>query len=404
MSGRTRDFDDAQRNPRPLQALVDRPVRVAMVGVVLAVLVVTLFALDRGTGLSGFVHAAPPRTDPARAPADLEVLPVDHGFDGQFYYRLAISPFSKARYESGVSFDIPSLRQQRIGYPLLAGAISLGNRKAVPFALLAVNICAVFALGWLGAELALISGRAAAWGLLLPLYPGFVYSLGFDLAEIVASTFMVGAILATRQRRTLVAILSASAAVLTRETTLILPMGFALSGIWSWVRRTDEDERNAVLATGLIPIAVFSAWELWLRSSWGSFPLTDSGNRNVGFPFAGLVDELSRFLPPTSGSALFRDLSLAFLVFVLAAGVIALAASAARHQEKVAFVLALLLIPLFAGVIWAGATSFMRASTEAYVLAIVILLSARTRVIRLVAVATVATLGVTIASEVVKAG
>lgn len=383
---------------------MDRPVRVASVGLVLALAVVTLFALARGTGLSGFVHAAPPRTDSARTPSSLEVLRLGHGFDGQFYYRLAISPFSKARYESGVSFDIPSLRQQRIGYPLLARAVSFGNRNAVPFALLAVNVVGMFALGWLGAKLALSSGRHAAWGLLLPLYPGFVYSLGFDLGEIIAATFMVSALLASRERRTFVAILAASAAVLTRETTLVVPMGFALSGIWSWIRRSDVEDRNAILATGLVPMAVFAVWEIWLRVSWGSFPLTDSGDKNVGLPFAGLVDQVNRFLPPSSGSAAFRDLLLAFLVLVLVAGGFAMVSSTARRHEKVALILAVALMPLFAGVIWTGATSFMRASTEAFVLAIVVLLGARTPAIRVVAVATVAALGVTVASEVVKAG
>ena len=161
-----------------------------------------------------------------------------------------------------------------------------------------------------------------------------------------------------------------------------------------------------MLAVGLAPIAVFSAWELWLRWSWGSFPLTDSGDKNVGLPVrgaggrAGPVPAARRAARRCSAIS-----SLAFLVLVLVAGAIALATSTARRQEKVAFVLAVLLIPLFAGVIWTGATSFMRASTEAYVLAIVD--PARAPAPRRSGSsrsATVATLGVTVASEVVKAG
>ena len=295
------------------------------VGMVLAVLVVTLLALDRGTGLSGFVHAAPPRTDPARAPADLEVLPVDHGFDGQFYYRLAISPFSKARYESGVSFDIPSLRQQRIGYPLLAGSDQPREPQGGPVRTARGQHLRGVRVGLARCQAGVELGtRARRGGCCSRSTRDSCTRSGSISAEIIASTFMLGAILATRQRRTLVAILSASAAVLTRETTLVVPMGFALSGIWSFVRRSDVEDRARVLATGLVPMAVFAAWEVWLRVSWGSFPLTDSGDKNVGLPFAGLVDEVNRFLPPTSGSALFRDLLLAFLVLVLVAGGIAL--------------------------------------------------------------------------------
>lgn len=387
-----------------MRALVDRPLRVAIVGLVVAVVIVTALGLARDRGISGFVHAAPPYSDPARAPASLQVLPTGHGFDGQFFYRIAVSPFSKADQVAGVTFDIPTIRQQRIGYPLLARVVSLGGRDRVPLALVLVNLAAVFALGWLGAKLALDSGRAAAWGLLLPLYPGFVYSLGFDLSEIVAATFMVGALLAIRRGRTGWAIAAATAAVLTRETTLILPIALVISGAWPWWRRSDATDRRTALTVGLTPILVFAAWELLLRWSWGTFALTDSGGKNVGLPFAGLVDEIGKFLPPSSRGAVLRDLSFALLVLVVVLAAIGLAKSSSRRHEKVAFVLAALVLPFLTGVIWVGATSFMRASTETYMLSMVVVMSARIRVGRLAGWATAAVLGATVASEVVKAG
>ena len=404
MSGRTHNVEDAPRALARVAAIVDRPARVAVVGLLVAIAIVTILGVARGTGISGFVHAAPPYSDPAKAPDSLNVLPIGNGFDGQFFYRIAVAPYSKAKTVAGVTFDLPTLRQQRIAYPLLASAVSLGGRDRVPIALILVNLGAVFALGWLGAKLAMDSGRIPAWGLLLALYPGFVYSLGFDTSEIVAALFMVSAMLALRRERTALAILAATAAVLTRETTLILPLALVFAGAWPWWRTSDRTDRRTALTVGLSAIGVFVAWELFLRWSWGSFALTDSGNHNVDFPFSGLANQVDRFLPPTSRAAGLRDLSLVFLVGLIVVTALALAKSSARRHEKVAFVLAAALLPLLSGVIWIGATSFMRASTEVYVFSIVVLMSSRMRIGRPVGWATAAVVGASIASEVVKAG
>ena len=300
MSGRTQNVEDAPRALARVQAVVGRPARVAVVGLLIAIAIVTTLAVARGTGISGFVHAAPPYTDAADAPDSLNVLPKGNGFDGQFFYRLAVAPYSKAEQVAGVTFDLPTLRQQRIAYPLLASAVSLGGEDRVPLALILVNLGAVFALGWLGAKLALDSGRTATWGLLVALYPGFVYSLGFDTSEVVAATFMISALLALRRERIALAAVAATAAVLTRETTLILPMALVFAGAWPWWRRPDRTDRRTALIAGLVPIGVFVGWETLLRWSWGTFALTDSGNHNVGFPFSGLVNQVDRFFPPTS--------------------------------------------------------------------------------------------------------
>ncbi len=298
MSGRTHNVEDAPRALARVQALVDRPVRVAALGLVIAIGIVLTLGFARGTGISGFVHAAPPYTDPADAPDSLNVLPPGHGFDGQFFYRVAVAPYSKADQVAGVTFDLPTLRQQRIGYPLLASAVSLGGRDRVPFALIVVNLGALFALGWLGAKLALDSGRIPAWGLLVAAYPGFVYSLGFDTSEIVTATFLIATLLAIRRERTGLAILAVAAAVLTRETALILPMALVFAGAWPWWRVPDRTDRRIALTVGLAGIGVFVSWELWLRWSWGSFALDRLGQSQRRLP-AVRSGGSDRPVPPT---------------------------------------------------------------------------------------------------------
>jgi hypothetical protein len=395
--------DDVRGSSTALgERLLGRPWHVAVAAGVVAIVIVAVLIAANGHGVSGLVHAAPPWTDPARVPSSLAVRAPGHGFDGQFFYRVAISPFSEARRVAGVTFDLPALREQRITYPLLTRLVSGGNRDAVPYGLVAVNVAAMAALGWLGACLARTTGRSAAWGLLFPLFPGFVYSLGFDLAEVVAATFVLGGLVALRTDRAWLAVISLTLAAFTRETTLVVPLGLAIAGAWPRWRSPDPTERRVAVTVGLVPLVLFGAWQLWLRSQWGTFAVFDSGGENVRVPFAGLVGELGRFVPTGSG-ALLRDLSFVFLVLIVVTGLLALPQSAARHHEQVAFVLAVLLLPLLGDAIWRGATTFTRASTEVYTIGMVILLSARRPALRIVTAATMATLFATVVAEVVKA-
>ena len=38
------------------------------------------------------------------------------GYDGQFFYRLALRPWTQTRTEFGITFDEPAYRQQRLVY------------------------------------------------------------------------------------------------------------------------------------------------------------------------------------------------------------------------------------------------------------------------------------------------
>jgi hypothetical protein len=123
----------------------------------------------------------------------------------------------------------------------------------------------------------------------------------------------------------------------------------------------------------------------------------------VRWPFAGFVDQLDRFVPPTTGAALFRGLSLALVVAMVAVALARWPRSAPRH-ERIALAVALCVVPLLSGYIWAGATSFMRALTEVTVLAALLVLSApavpRDRGGRWLLLATLGTGAASVASEV----
>jgi hypothetical protein len=131
-------------------------------------------------------------------------------------------------------------------------------------------------------------GYHAMWGVIVPLYPGFVLTFSRDLAEIVAASFAMGAIWAAASRRNVTAALLLTAAVLTRETTLLL--AFALAAAWI-IERLLRRKRRIAAITFAIPIAVYALWQVFLALRWGVTPLR-SGAPALALPFA----EYARFL------------------------------------------------------------------------------------------------------------
>lgn len=342
---------------------------VSAAGLILAVAVLIAVRFDA----SVLVHAAPPWTDPGGTPGSLTVLPADRGFDGQFFHRLAIDPWSTAPTVAGVTLDVPSIRGGRIGYPLLAWALSGGVDTAVPWALLAVNLLALVALAVIGAQVARRSGLHRLWGLAFLLWPGFAYTLTHDLSELAAATLVLGALLAARCERTGWAALLLAAAALTRETTLLVAAGLVVAGCWRWWRRGD---RTGPVGSGLVAGAVaggaFGVVQLigWMRL--GVLPIRESLRMNAAGSETGVMQAIAAAIPPHSGSQLLTVAALALLAALLVVGALGLWRSAAPAGEKVAWLLAAALLFTLNGNPWAEPKSFLRATTELGVLTLLL--------------------------------
>ncbi|MCB0978089.1 MAG: hypothetical protein KDB02_11585 [Acidimicrobiales bacterium] len=370
-----------------------------MGALLLAVAFVAVLLLRAGGDPSILVHAGPPWTHADEAPASLTVQAADQAYDGQFFYRLGVSPWSTERIVGGVENDLPSLRNARWGFGALAWVASGGDADLVPWALIALNLGAAFAVGALGGALARTSGRHTAWGLLFFLWPGFAYSLSLDTSELVASAFVLAGLLAARKRQGLGAAAALTAAVLTRDTTAVVPFGFAIAGAWSMfgraaVERAGSDVGRSpgrepgpmsgvrALATGAVPLAVFVIWQLVQRSRFGSLPLTSSGDNNLSGPLVGFVQEVGKLVPPGSGEEGFRLLFALGLVGVLVLGAWCFRRSQVPPPERVAWVAAAGVVVLLSEVLWAGATAFMRAGTELGLMTTVVLLGTEIRLPR----------------------
>ena len=222
---------------------------------------------------------------------DLHVFP-GPGYDGQFFWRLAVDPGRWGSEHDGVRFD-NAYRPPRIGYPLLAFAASAGQAGAVAGALVAVNVAAVGAAGYAAARLARLAGRPAVWGLLVVAAPGLVLSLGRDLAECVTVACVLGGLVALQRDRVGAATLLWSYAVLTREQALVTVGAYALWRFAAIGRRRSRPGRPDL--AWVVPGLVYLAWQLVLWRNIGDLPAGAAGGSNIVPPFSDMVPGLVKW-------------------------------------------------------------------------------------------------------------
>jgi hypothetical protein len=377
-----------QRAAVGVWALLDRRWVVMLITSALALTFCAARLHALGGGPASFVVAGDQFVQVAAAPAG---LPVTHGpgYDGQFFYRLALRPWTHQQTEFGITLDQPAYRQQRIVYPLLSFVVARGAPPATAWALLGWNLAAAATLGWLGAALARRRHRHALWGLAFAAYPGFVLVIARDLAEVLAAALLLAGILALDRQRPALAAVTLTLAGLTRESTLIVPL--ALAAVWA----TDAIGRRSTVATmpgrpGMaasgvgkrfrvvavtftVPLGITLAWQLVLWRVWGVAPLVQGSDR-LGRPFAGIW-QFARGAVHVGGFPLV--VRLAELVFVVAAALAAawsLHRSTALRHEKLAWALGLLVVVLVSRSIWVEDWAFLRALTEPYLLGTLVLL------------------------------
>jgi hypothetical protein len=146
---------------------LDRRWVVMLITLVFALAFCVVRLQELGGGPASFVVAGDRFVRIPAAPAG---LPVIHGpgYDGQFFYRLSLRPWTQERTEFGITLDEPAYRQQRIVYPLVSLVVGRGGPAATAWVLLGCNLAAAAALEWLSAALARRRTRHALWGLALP--------------------------------------------------------------------------------------------------------------------------------------------------------------------------------------------------------------------------------------------
>lgn len=329
--------------------------------------------------LSLFIMAGHVYTHRAQLPRGLLLVPAA-GYDGQFYYRLALDPANWHATAFGITMD-QSYRYTRIGYPLLAWIFSLGQHQLVPVVLVALNLLAVAAMALLGGMFARESGRHALWGLAFAAYFGLVISVGRDTAEPLAEACMLGGLLAYRRASTpmyLLATVLFTYGAITRETILLAPAAIAVTRLVAMARRRATP--GLADLTWVVPAAAYGMLEVAVHFVVkGEFPLLANGGRNLTMPFTALVDALKYDAAHINTAHLSPiDISLleyaALAIFILA-GLAVLFVTTAPVHERLAFVFFVLQLGLLSSQIWTSTFGDGRSLIEPYLMALVLLVA-----------------------------
>jgi hypothetical protein len=220
--------------------------------------------------------------------------------------------------------------------------------------------------------------------------PGCAVALCRDTSELVATAFAIGGVYLLRRQRWLLAAVVLAAAALTRETTLIVPIGVAVTVGLDGLRRRRLADWRPVAAAGAA-FAAFALWQLFLWRRWGELPVL-SGNA-AGELVTGFVKEAARKAIHLSPENVFDLAGMVFIVaFIAAALWVAwrVRPSAARSWERAALVAGAVVVISLATVQWEGHTGYDRASAETTAISALVLLGAEERWVPMALAASVA--------------
>jgi hypothetical protein len=314
----------------------------------------------------GWAHVGTP------PPAGI-VPQAEHGYDGQYFLRLALEPLPSTVERYGLVFDEPAYRAQRVGYPALAWLVTVLTPAGAPLALLLVNLAGVGALALLGARLARRLGRPPVLGGALAVNPVTVQAVARDTAEVVALVLVVSAVLLLLDQRLAAAGLALLGAALTRETTLLVVAGLGVAVLVGMTRARRLPSAGECLLVG-VPALAWVAWQLYELSVWGTLPV-GAGDSRIGPPLAGLRIAVADAVAtgPDLRDAAWLLGPLAVVVLLAAAQ---LRSSAAPLGLKVGHLLSLALLLCLTRAVWVVPAGWMRAGLEVMVLSVVVLWAA----------------------------
>jgi hypothetical protein len=300
------------------------------------------------------------------------------GYDGQFYYRLALNPFNWHKTAYGITMD-HNYRYTRVGYPLVAWILSAGQHRLVPTVLVVINLICIGIAGWLGGKFARESGRHALWGLLFVAYFGLVISIGRDTSEPLADACMLGGLLAYRHSRYLLAALLVTYGVITNEPILVLAVAIALTRLYLMYRRRAKPGLADLVwvLPGAAYLVLQGAEHVLVKGTAGG---AADVTANLTWPFKAMIPALYRDVHLMSWSHLGRyDINLIefiALAIVVIAGLLVLRSTTAPLHERVAFVSFVIVEMVIAsGQFWDSVFGDGRTYVDTFLLAVIMLLA-----------------------------
>jgi len=185
------------------------------------------------------------------------------GYDGEFFYFIALDPTGAAPY-----LGAPAYRYGRIVYPLVARAAALGRPDWIRGSLVVVNALAIAAAAFFFGLIFIRWDLSAWWALLVATYPGLM-AVAFtrDTSEPLAYAIaLAGMWVLVRAKSVEVGTAAAAgaifaAAALARETTLLFPLAAAIAY---------RQRRRAALTLAAVSLLPYAAWKGFLALHFGN--------------------------------------------------------------------------------------------------------------------------------------
>ena len=255
--------------------------------------------------------------------ADPSIYLFDHqGYDGQYFYRYAINPWSIRQDEYGIHVDSPNYRKQRIIYPLIVWSLALGNVKAIPWIMILVNMMGLFWIVVMGSKILQLWKLPKGYAFLPLLFSGLIFALSRNLSEVVEGAFLVTAIYFGVQRKMGWYAFFASITVLSKETSLLLFGAYSiLLLVERFTQKTDRKKwLNDLIFSGY-PLLFLVLWK-WITKKTLLAPTLFNGSENLSIiPFEGLLAGWQKTMQSIEGhvgiaEAVVWHLSVIWLIYL----------------------------------------------------------------------------------------
>lgn len=239
-----------------LSRLLLKPAAVALLAAAaLAWWALVVYAVRGGNWTALFLTGSAGPVPRALVSENVYVFP-HTGYDSQFYHYLAHDPFLRRDFQA--SFDAPALRWRRILVPLCAWLLVAGQDRWIDRAFIAVMLALFYLGAWWMARYLEQFGLPAWWGLAYLLLPTSLITLDRLVVDLPLVTFSIGFLIYTREEAPFKLYLLLAAAILARETGLLLLVAWLLSLV------AQRRIRAALFhATAALPAA---AWFLYVAS------------------------------------------------------------------------------------------------------------------------------------------
>lgn len=207
------------------------------------------------------------------------------GWDGQFYYYIANDIFAIQDTEKHI--DSNSYRYQRIGVPLFSKIISkVFMQTWVSPLIYYLSQLSIFLLAtFFGAGFFLKKGMSPYLILFWALGVGSHLTILNGLPDVGADSFLILSIIAINAQKKILSSILLTFAALSREVYILVPTLLFISYIFLYLREDANAKDNLKwLFSLMIPIAVFCAWQMFIRYRFGVAP-NEQAIGILGLPF-----------------------------------------------------------------------------------------------------------------------